>query len=208
MLPHYLSLELEITDHYCGFNYVIFVSKNKKNQTVMTATKENGLYYVTSDNINIANTANDDNMTSWHRKLGHINERDLKLIDKKNRVKGVQLMNGKLPTCETCIKGKMTQLPYASVEGPQSSEPLELIHSDVCGPMRVETLVGSRYFLTFIDDFTKYCCVYFIAHKNEVLDKFKEFKNKVENFLQSKIKMLQSDNGREYCNKEFDAYLK
>lgn len=181
----------------------------ENNEITMMAKKENGLYYVHCDNPSVTNTVSDNNMMLWHQKLGHLNEKDLKLIDRNELIRGVNLgKSGKMPTCETCIKGKMTQLPYTSIEGPQSSEPLEIIYSDVCGPMRTETIAGSKYFLTFIDDFSKYCCVYFLRHKSEVFEKFKEYKNKVENCFNKKIRAFQSDNGREYCNKDFDSYLK
>lgn len=74
--------------------------------------------------------------------------------------------------------------------------------------MRTETIAGSKYFVTSVDDLSKYWCVYFLRHKDEVLEKFKEFKNRVENSFNKKVRVLQSDNGREYCNKEFDRYLK
>ncbi|KAI5340787.1 hypothetical protein L3X38_020061 [Prunus dulcis] len=81
--------------------------------------------------------------------------------------------------------------------------PLELIHSDVCGPMQSTTIRGNRYFLTFIDDCTRMRWVYFIQHKYEVFNIFKKFKAIVE--LQSgyKIKRLRIDRGREYTSTEF-----
>lgn len=84
---------------------------------------------------------------------------------------------------------------------------LELIHSDVCGPMRVNSHGGSRYFLTFIDDYSKWCELYTIKSKSEVFQKFKEFKNYVERRTGKKLKTIRSDNGTEYTNNELKNYL-
>ena len=67
---------------------------------------------------------------------------------------------------------------------------LELIHSDVCGPMKPSARDGFRYFITFIDDYSRYGYVYLMRNKSESFDKFKEFKNEVENQLNRRIKTL------------------
>jgi len=76
---------------------------------------------------------------------------------------------------------------------------LELIHTDVCG--------GKRYFITFIDDFSKYCYVYLINHKHEFFEKFKIYKSEVENQLERTIKILRSDRGGEYTSLEMNVFL-
>lgn len=83
----------------------------------------------------------------------------------------------------------------------------EIVYSDVCGPMRHASVAQKRYFVTFIDDKSNYCEVYFIKRKSEVLIVFEQYKNEVETFTGEKIKSLQTDNSTEYCNLEFDAFL-
>ena len=61
---------------------------------------------------------------------------------------------------------------FKSVDHEQSTKKLELIHSDICGPIQVDSIGGSRYFTTFIDDSTHCVSVYFLKHKSEVLKKF------------------------------------
>ena len=75
---------------------------------------------------------------------------------------------------------------------------MRLIHIDVCDLKYVQTSNTNKYFITFIDDCTKYCCVYLIKSKDEVLDKFTLYKNEVENQLSKKIKVVRSDRGNEY----------
>ena len=77
---------------------------------------------------------------------------------------------------------------------------LELIHSDVCGPMSTAARGGFQYFVTFTDDLSRYGYVYLMRHKSETFEKFKEFQNEVENQLGKKIKLLRSDRGGEYMS--------
>ena len=90
---------------------------------------------------------------------------------------------------------------------PDDWELLEIIHTDLCGLMRIQSKGGAKYFLTLIDDATRWCEVRFLKKKSDVLEEFKKFKNLDETQKGRKIKCLQSDNGKEYCNREFDAYL-
>lgn len=109
--------------------------------------------------------------------------------------------------CDTCIRGKMTQTSFPSKSN-RKTEMLEIIHSDVCGPMRTTSIGKAKYFVTFIDDSTRWCEIRFLKSKNEVLACFREFKQLVENKKGKKVKFLQSDNGGEYLGKDFERYLK
>ena len=90
----------------------------------------------------------------------------------------------------------------------QSAKKLELIHSNICGPIQVESIGGSRYFVTFIDDYTPCVSVYFMKHKSEVLKKFHEFESIVTNESGERIVKLRTDNGGEYISAAFQVYLK
>ena len=85
---------------------------------------------------------------------------------------------------------------------------LELIHFDVCGPMSTSARGGYRYFIIFIDDYSRYGYVYLMKNKSEFFEKFKEYKNEVENQLDKKIKTLRTDRGGEYLSIEFSTFLK
>ena len=84
---------------------------------------------------------------------------------------------------------------------------LQLIHSDVCDPMQTESIGGRSYFVTFIDDYSRCCAVYFLKHKSEVFEKFKEFEAIVTNECNDGIKTLRINNGGEYLSDEFKTYL-
>uniref|UniRef100_A0A2N9HXG0 Integrase catalytic domain-containing protein n=1 Tax=Fagus sylvatica TaxID=28930 RepID=A0A2N9HXG0_FAGSY len=130
----------------------------------------------------------------WHGRLGHVNFGTLHRLVNLNLLPKFQIdTNHK---CETCVEAKLTRTSFHSIE--RSSDPLELIHSDVCDLKFVQTRGGRKYFVTFIDDCTRYCYVYLLRSKNEALESFIHYKKEVENQLNKKIKVLRSDRGGEY----------
>ena len=90
-------------------------------------------------------------------------------------------------TCEACLMGKMTKTPFTG-HPERVGELLEIIHSDVCGPMNTGARGGYFYFVTFTDDLTRYGYIYLMKHKSETFEKFKEFQNEVENHRNKNIK--------------------
>ena len=86
-------------------------------------------------------------------------------------------------------------------------KPGEKIHTDVCGPVNVKSPRGSRYFLLLKDECTSFRKVHFLRHKSEVFGKYKDFENFVLTQTGNKIKVLRSDNGREYTSEEFRKHM-
>ena len=111
-----------------------------------------------------------------------------------------------LPVCEPCLEGKMTLRPFKAI-GYRAKEVLDLVHTDLCGPMSTSARGGYEYFITFIDDYSRYGYIYLMRHKSEAFDKFKEFKAEVENHRGRSIKSLRSDLGGEYLLGEFRQFL-
>ncbi|KAL0284389.1 UNVERIFIED_CONTAM: Retrovirus-related Pol polyprotein from transposon TNT 1-94 [Sesamum angustifolium] len=85
---------------------------------------------------------------------------------------------------------------------------LDLIHTDVCGPLNTPARGGYAYFITFTDDHSRYGYVYQIRYKFEVFGRFKEYRLEVENKISCKIKAFRSNRGGEYLSDEFIIYLK
>src|SRR3990170_4403702 len=108
-----------------------------------------------------------------------------------------------LATSEACLMEKMTKTPFTG-HPERAGELLEIIHSDVCGPMNIATRGGYFYFVTFTDDLSRYGYIYLMKHKSKTFEKFKEFQNEVENQLGKTIKLLRSSRGGEYMSQEFD----
>lgn len=112
----------------------------------------------------------------WHRILGHRNIEAIKLMSTKNLVNGLEIAVCNCnSSCEICIEAKMTRKPFAKEKPKVSKNILDIVYSDLCGPLQTETPSGKRYFLTFIDEFSRYTKVYLLRTKDEVNEKTREF---------------------------------
>ena len=126
------------------------------------------------------------------QRLGHISIDRIKILVKDGVLSTLDYTD--LETCVDCIKGKQTNKSKKNAN--KSSNILEIIHTNICCP-DMDT-VGKKYFITFIDDYSRYMYVYLFHNKYEALDAFKVFKTEVENQYGKKIKIVRSDRGGEY----------
>ncbi|CAL9005789.1 unnamed protein product [Prunus brigantina] len=130
------------------------------------------------------------------------------MLQDKEMVVGLPKLESIGDVCEDCATCKAHREAFDKTEVWKASQPLELIHSDVCGLtlMQVTTIRGNKYFLTFIDDHTRVCWVFFLQHKSSVFSMFKRFKAMVELQFGFQIKKLRSDKGSEYTSTEFNKF--
>lgn len=209
-IPDLTTNLLSVSQLMKNGNKVVFAENgcsvyNKIGNLVAVADVVNGVYKVRTSNYALAVSTVSGN--TWHRRLGHVNSNYLNKMSEA--VEGLNLdrkVNITKSTCSTCCEGKQSRLPFKHV-GSRANEILELIHTDICGPMEVASIGGSKYFLLFVDDYSRMIFVHFLRNKSEALSCFKEFKAKAENQTNKKIKTIRSDNGLEFCNKEFDLFL-
>lgn len=124
-------------------------------------------------------------------------------MTRSNMVRGVPHLPMLRHICKVCIQGKQTRHPIPKTASSRSTRPLPLIHTDLCGTLPVPSIFQSRYFITSIDDYSRYSWVHFMAFKSQVLEKFQLFKQQVETALRSKISCLRSDRGGEYMSQLF-----
>lgn len=181
--------------------------KNKRSQIHAMGTLVNKLYYldlVDSDHRACKASCND----IWHQRLAHAGHTTIRRANSESLVTGADLSDVSTSICEPCVKGKMARKPYKPVGGIKSQRVLELVHTDVCGPMQNNSIGGSRYFVSFIDDYSRYAHVFFVSNKSDVFSVFQEYKAAVENKTGHRIKTLRSDRGGEYMSNEFSDYLK
>ena len=130
----------------------------------------------------------------WHGRLGHVNYNYLRRLSNLDHLPKLNIDSNH--KCETCVEIKLTRSSFKQVE--RGNDLLGLVHSDVCDLKMVHERSNNKYFITFIDDSTKYSYVYLLKSKDEAVDKFILYKNEVENQLGKKIKILRSDRGGEY----------
>ena len=108
--------------------------------------------------------------------------------------------------CEICQMSKATRLPFVSSKS-RTSKLFEVVHSDIWGPSRVDSFDGYKYYVTFIDDYSRVTWVYLLKFKSEFFDAFKDFHKLITNQFSSKLNILQSDNGTEYTSNNMSNYL-
>lgn len=147
----------------------------------------------------------------WHRRFGHLNMNQLEQLI------GKRMVNGLSPTknlsrseivCEPCVVGKQTRKPFSVREGKRSSRVLEVVHSDVCGPVTPIGRGGEQYFVTFIDDWSHFVMLFPMKTKDEVIEWFRYYEALVTAKFGVRISRLKCDNGGEYRNKVFESFCR
>lgn len=143
---------------------------------------------------------------TWHRRFGHAGKEAISKLPKS--VKGVDAVDpADVEPCEGCAFGKSHRQPF-SPSDKRASEVLELVHTDLDGPMRTRSINGYSYFAGFIDDHSGLARVYFLKHKSDAFRAFDDYKAWAENQTGKKIKRVRSDRGGEYTSKEFTDHLR
>ena len=184
------------------------VVKNGQEFVIGTLIDEK-LYAVnTAEYAHISSTSSETSPQIWHHRFGHLNFNYIKQLSTKEMVQGMNCDTKKSAKteCDACVVGKMAKKPFPAQSQSRATRPYEIVHSDVCGPLQVESKGGSKYMLTFTDDYSRYSTVYFLKSKSEVLPKFMEFVNFTEKNTGYQIKMIRSDNGGEYISTDFDSF--
>ena len=123
-------------------------------------------------------------------------------------VKGFPLINRPERVCEGCTFGKQHKETFLVGKSYRARIPLEIVHSDICGPMQTSSMGGCNYFLIFIDDYSRKTWVYFLKHKSDAFSCFQQFKALVENQSGQCIKILRTNRGGEYVSNEFLDFCK
>jgi transposase InsO family protein len=190
-------------------------------KTVIVGRKHGKLYRViVGDAAKMATTETETNvfpkskalpLSLWHARLGHLNFAGVQRLSKMAR--GIEIQTGDaVPgVCSACLEGKQHKRYNRNSPAKRASERLELVHSDSCGPFRTRSISGARYFILFIDDFSRMVWCYFLKQKNgkETLEAFSEFKALCEKHSGKQILRFRCDNGRaEYNNYDFQMLLK
>ena len=133
-----------------------------------------------------------DKVELWHKSLGHINEKGLTILAQKKQLLGMK--NTHLEKCSHCLAGKRNRASFHSSPPTRKSSILDLVHLDLCGPMKTRSLGGTLYFMFFTDDHSRKICVYILKSKDQVLDVFKQFQELFERQTRKKLKCIKTDN--------------
>src|SRR3990167_2624399 len=161
----------------------------KGNKVCFTASLYNGVYILDIPEY----------VLSIHERLGHVNFKYLKRMGLSK--------NEKPYVCKGCVEGEHAKKPFKNKTVRQSKAVLEFIHTDLCGPLPVESYGGSKYFMTIIDDFSRFSRVYFLQKKSEAAGKIQQYIVEVENLHGCKVKEIKSDCGGEFSSNDLSTFL-
>ena len=177
-----MSYRVEFTTDSC-------LIKDQEGKTLITSGRRVGNLYElgTSHTYNhslshVVSDLNSTNVELWHRRMGHPSLHKLKIMYEDGLVHGLQIKspNFEIPLCTSCLEGKQSRKKFPKWGGRRATKLLEIVHSDICGPIQTFSHGGAKYFVTFIDDFSRKCVVTFLKTKGEVLEAFKSYKTIVE----------------------------
>nr|KAJ0197827.1 hypothetical protein LSAT_V11C700348630 [Lactuca sativa] len=173
------------------------VLNNSGYKQVLESDKLNINYPFSDNSICMASSSTSNNFHKselWHARLGHIYYKRLKDMSKMSLILAFDMQNNE--KCKTCMLTKISRQSFKDVL--RESKALDLIHSDLCDFHATPSLGNKKYVVTFIDDASRYCYIYLLHSKDEVLDKFKIYKQQVELHKNELIKVLRTDRGGEY----------
>jgi hypothetical protein len=178
-------------------------SLNEDMSTAMTiGTRESGLHKISGQVVQALAHEMVKPCELWHKRLGHLNY---------NALLGLQKMVTGMPVfsfehdsvCRGCALCKNTKKPYPR-SNRKSNGILDLIHSDICGPMIAPSMNGCIYYIIFIDNCSRKTYIYFLKTKDESFKRFQDFKNLVENQTGRHIQVFRTDNGKEFDSFKYD----
>ncbi|GKC71457.1 retrovirus-related pol polyprotein from transposon TNT 1-94, partial [Tanacetum coccineum] len=145
----------------------------------------------------------------WHRRLSHLNFDYINLLSKKDIVIGLpKLKYVKDQLCSSCEVSKAKRSSFKTKVVPSSKGWLNLLHMDLCGPMRVESINGKKYILVIVDDYSRYTWTLFLRSKDETPEVLKDFLKMIQRNLQAQVITVRTDRGTEFLNKTLHAYFK
>ncbi|GJT14896.1 putative ribonuclease H-like domain-containing protein [Tanacetum coccineum] len=148
-----------------------------------------------------------DESNLWHRRLGHINFKNMNKLVRGNLVRGLpSKIFENDHSCVACQKGKQHKASCKTKLVNSISKPLHMLHMDLFGPTNVKSLMKKSYCLVVTDDFSRFSWVFFLATKDETSGILKTFITEIENQLDYKVKVIRSDNGTEFKNSVMNQF--
>ncbi|KAJ9544153.1 hypothetical protein OSB04_023860 [Centaurea solstitialis] len=144
----------------------------------------------------------------WHRRLCHQNFKDMNKLVSNRLVKGLpETRLSKDSLCPTCEQGKMRRSSHPPRMDTNNKSPLDMIHMDLCEPMRVESLARKKYMWVLVDEFSRFTWLEFLQAKYDAADRIIAFIKRIQVLLSRKVKKLRSDNGTEFRNAKLQSFL-
>ncbi|GJQ90443.1 putative ribonuclease H-like domain-containing protein [Tanacetum coccineum] len=208
-------------------NYVLFTDSEclvlspdfklpDENQILLKIPRQNNMYSFDMKNIVpkdgltclVAKATSEESML-WHRRLGHVNFKNINKLVKENLVRDLPLKRFENDqTCVACLKGKQHRASCKTKAFSPITKPLFMLHMDLFGPTFVSSLMHKKYCLVVTDDYSRFSWVFFLKTKDETAEILKNFIKEIENLVDKKVKIIRSDNGTEFKNNVMDEFCR
>ena len=193
------------SDHRVNFSQNLCEVINKDRKKNFTRhTTINNCYAINSNSKTslVSSRAKLDIYELWHRRLGHINYRDL-----VHKVRGILKMSSQpKPICGGCLKGKQVKSTHKKIQEINITRHSDLLHMDLIGPMRTESRGGKRYVLVVVDDFSRYSFACFLREKSKAIKHLKSLCTRIQVEIGYPIREIKSDKGKEFDNINVDLF--
>nr|GEY37682.1 hypothetical protein [Tanacetum cinerariifolium] len=200
------DLEVAFRQHTC------FI-RNLDGVDLLTGSQGNTLYTLSlqdmmaSSPISLLSKASKTKSWLWHRRLSHLNFGAINHLARQGLVKGLpKLKFEKDHLCSACAMGKSTKKSHKPKSEETNQEKLYLLHMDLCGPMRVESVNGKKYILVIVDDYSRFTWVKFLRSKDEAPDFIIKFMRMIQVRLKVLVCRIQTDNRTEFVNQMLHEY--
>ncbi|MCH85501.1 retrovirus-related pol polyprotein from transposon tnt 1-94 [Trifolium medium] len=173
-----------------------------------THMSKNRMYVITAPMIipMCLKTTKQESTQLWHDKYGHLSFKGLNTLSRKQMVNGLPELEEIEENCADCLSGKQHRDTVPKQANWRASMKLELIHSDICGPITPQSNGGNRYFMTLTDDYSRKTWSYILKEKSNAFEVLKNFKALVEKETGCSILCLRTDRGGEYTSNEFNEF--
>nr|GFA51432.1 retrovirus-related Pol polyprotein from transposon TNT 1-94 [Tanacetum cinerariifolium] len=215
-----LNHDLFSADQFCDTDLEVAFRKSMcyirdlKGNDLLTGSRGTNLYSITLQDTSSPNPiclmakVTSSQAWLWHRHLSHLNFDTINLLSKNDIVIGLpKLKFVKDHLCSSCELGKAKRKSFHTKTTPSSKIQLQLLHLDLCGPMRVESIKGKKYVLVIVDDYSKYTWTYFLRSKDETPEVLIDFLRLVQRRLHAQVKKVRTDKGTKFLNKTLHAYF-
>nr|GEV69221.1 retrovirus-related Pol polyprotein from transposon TNT 1-94 [Tanacetum cinerariifolium] len=202
------------TDLEVAFRKSTCFIRDLKGNDLLTGSHRTDLYSITLQDTNCPNLiclmakATSSQAWLWHRRLSHLNFNTINLLSKNDIVVGIpKLKFVKDHLCSSCKLGKAKRKSFHTKLTPSSKRRLQLLHMDLCGPMRVASINGKIYVLVIVDDYSRYTWTYFLRSKDETPEVLINFLRLVQRGLQAQVRVVRTEKGMEFFNQTLYAYF-
>ncbi|GJV11589.1 retrovirus-related pol polyprotein from transposon TNT 1-94 [Tanacetum coccineum] len=188
--------------------------RNLKGNDLLTGSRGLDLYSITLQDTTSPNPiclmakATLSQTWLWHCRLSHLNFDTINLLSKYDIVTGLpKLKFVKDHLCSSCELGKEKRKSFKTKTTPCSKRRLQILHMDLCGPMRVESFNGKKYVLVIVDDYSRYTWTHFLSSKDETLEVLIDFLKLIQRGLHAQVRTVRTGKGIKFLNKTLHAYF-